>query len=717
MKPIRPSMRALDRFSDRRRMLTVAALGIGTAMICLGASMITVGASAAPRIEPVPAPPDITVTLDALDPVVPVAKSTLTLQGTVTNDSEHTLNGVNINVTRSASQITDRGAIGAIASGKTVPPMAGLQGGFQQLTGQLAPRASRSWTYRIPMRDLGFSSSGVYSIQVTATATSDASTKASTNSFVPWFPDASSVKPTNVVWLYPLADWPARDANGVLSNDRTPIEISPGGRLRNLLDSGLTGTNQVTWVIDPALMETVSHLTKGYSVLQPGGSTTTIANSPAAVEFLAQARSGLKEAPVIALQYADPDVTAMTRARLTDDIVRATTMAPDELGTTLAIPVTGGFAWPPDGRPDRATLDVLQNAGIKTILLNETAMPPDSDPGFTPSGSSVLRNQGGQMSALIADQELTDALSAPQVTNADATLARQRFLAELGVITSQLPDQQRTVVAAPEIRWQPAASVVTQLLAALRTAPWARTVPLSAAIGAPSTVVRTFRAPTARAARRNELPPDYLQKVRAGETQLGVLASILDDPTDVTARFRSAFQRSESAAWRGDAGAGELLLGRVLAELSSQIATVRIVAGGPVSFSSSSGKVPVTIANDFPRPVQVGVKLSATPAVRLVAAPVSAMTIPANRKVIIEIPAQILGDGGLEASVQLTTPTGADYGLASKVRLRSTAYASAAAWVVGIAFITLTTMIAFSAVRRRRTRALERAGPTVDSDD
>ncbi len=681
------------------------------ALLCVGASMITVGAAAAPRTETTSPPSGIAVTLDVLDPVVPVSKSVLTLQGTLTNNTDRAISSVTVNVTRSASHLTSSTSVGEIAVGQSTPTQTFLPDGSFQVPGQMAAHTSKPWIYKKPMTSLGLNPNGVYSLQVEAVVTDDSSTKAVTSSFLPWFPDKSGVHPTGVVWLYPLVDWPGRDADNVLLSDRTPVEISPGGRLKSILDAGLGGTNQLTWVIDPELMETATVMTKGYSVLQPSGDPTNVPNSPAAVDFIGRASAGLKSVPVLALQYADPDVNALTKAKLNEDIVRATTVAPDELAATLGRPVTGGFAWPPGGRPDRPTLDVLQGAGIKTVLMNEDAMPPDSDPGFTPSGTAVIRTQTGQMTALLADQGLTDALSSPQATEADATLARQRFLGELGVITSELTDQPRTVIAAPTIRWQPASSVVAQLLVALRTSNWARSVPLNASTAAPSDVSRTFHNPSAKQ-RRGELPSAYLQKVKVGEQQLAVLASILNDPTDLTARFSSAFQRTESGAWRGDLNAGELLLNRVMSELATQTAQARVVSGGTVSFSGSTGKVPVTIANDLDRPVSVGVKLTANPAVRLVSEPKPAITIPANHKISTEIPAQVLGDGGLDASVQLTTPTGQDYGVPSKVRLRSTAYAGAAAWVVGIAFVALTAMIVFNAFRRRRDRAAERAGRT-----
>lgn len=689
--------------SDRQRTGRLwPRLGFVTILLLL-ASNAAVGAAATPRADPDGASSGVAITLDSLDPAVPTAKSALTLHGTLTNNTDHAISGMSVTVSRSAQPLTDSSAIGQIAKGEDVPDQTSLPDGSLESSGQLGAHASRSWTYKHAMGDFGLIADSVYSFQVTVSGSDDSSIRATTNTFVPWFPDKSTVRPTNVAWLYPLVDWPGRDADDVLLSDRTPVELSPGGRLRNILDAGLSGPGQLIWVIDPELTETATHMTKGYSVLQPNGTAAAVPNSPTASAFLTLASAGLKATPVVALQYADPDVNALTRAKLSEDIVRSTTAAPELLAHAMGRPVTGGFSWPPGGRPDRPALDVLQNAGIRTILMNEDAMTNNSRSGAGQNGSTLVRTQTSQMTALLADQGLTDALSGPQASNADATMARQQFLCTLGVMTSQSPRQARTVIAAPTIRWQPSPSVISGLLAALRTAPWARSIPLARATQPASAAGRVTRFPGLKQ-RRLELPPDYLQSIRGGEDRLDVLASIMDNPTDVTARFSAAFQRAESGAWRLDMDSGQLLLQRVSTELSTEISQVRVLTGGTVSFASSSGKVPVTIANDLDRPVHVGIKLSATPAVRLVAAPIEPMTIPANHKISTEIPAQVLGDGGLEADVQLTAPTGHAYGLPSRVHLRSTAYAGAAAWVVGIAFLALTAMIATNAIRRHRHR-------------
>lgn len=168
------------------------------------------------------------------------------------------------------------------------------------------------------------------------------------------------------------------------------------------------------------------------------------------------------------------------------------------------------------------------------------------------------------------------------------------------------------------------------------------------------------------------------------------------------APFTAALLRSESAAWRGDLASARTLLTRINRELRAAVAQVQVLSSGTVTFSGDAGRIPVTIANDSDQPVTVGLALVGEPPARLVSAPIESIAIEPGRKVSVEVDARVLGGEPLTVRVQLLTRQGEPYGTPTRISLTSTAYARAAAWVMGLAFAGIAVFVVVGVVRRIR---------------
>jgi len=668
---------------------------------------------APPSAGAVDATASVTILLDSFSPVVPAADGTLTIKGRVLNSSEVTLTNVHVELRRSSAPLTARSDVSAVVKADLTPTTGspddlGLFATHQVIADTLAPNDRRPFTIAIPFAQMGMSAPGTYALGVEVTGRASGVDavdvrKGDYRTFLPWFPTPASVTPVDLVWLWPLSDWPARTASGVLLNNRTPAEISPGGRLDRIVDIGGRFRGVVSWIADPALLETVFDMTRGYQVLQ--GSTLTLGDKQgAARDWLDRVRAATGPGNVRSMPYADIDAAAVVRADMSNDVVRAVTQGPGIAAAALKTPAPGGLYWAPIGRLDRSTTNVLASAGVTTMILSEKALPPtDTTKPSDGFATAALPTSVGTMQAVLSDSGLTALLGAPQRTPSDVISVRQQFLAETALIATSLPADQasRAVVVAPaSVRWDPTSTLLTPLLRATKSAPWLNPTSLARLLDQPVSSTSRQRGGYGPKAKATELPPAYMTRIKRTTRQLDSFTAIVDDPTGLSEPFSAALVRTESAAWRTSLETGQQLVSRTAAELGAKMSSVRVLSEGTITFSGDTGRVPVTIANDLDRSVTVGLALQGNPALRLSSDPLTNIQIQPGKMASVDIDARVVGGDPLEVDVQLLTPDMAPYGRPAEIQLVSTAYSRAAAWVVAAAFVAILVFVVVGVTRR-----------------
>ena len=659
------------------------------------------------------AKPSVTILLDSMTPVVATSDGTLRIEGRVINSSSVTLTNVHVELRRSSAPLTARQDVQTILKDDLTPTTGspddlGLAKTHQTLADSLPPGDRRPFTISIPFADMGMTSPGTYALGVEVTGRASGVDaldvrKGDYRTFLPWFPNPDSVKPVDIVWLWPLSDWPARTASGVLLNNRTPAEISPGGRLNRIVDIGSRFPESLSWIVDPALLQTVFDMTRGYQVLQ--GSTLTLGDrQDAARSWLDRVRAATTPGNVRSLPYADIDAAAVVRGGMSNDVVRAVTQGPGIAAAALKTPAPGGLYWAPVGRLDRSTTNVLASAGVTTMILSSRALPPtDATKPSDGFATAALPTSVGTLQAVLSDADLTDLLSRPQRTPSDVIAIRQQFLAETALMATGLPADQssRSVVVAPSsVRWDPTATLLLPLLRATRTAPWLSPLPLGRLLDAPVSSTSRQRGGYGPKAKAAELPSTYIARVRRTTKQLDAFTAIVDDPTGLSEPFSAALVRTESAAWRTSLATGQQLLSQTAGELNQRMSSVRVLSTGTITFSGDTGRVPVTIANDLDRSVTVGLALQGNPSLRLSSSPLANIQIQPGKMASVDIDARVIGGDPLSVDVQLLTPDLTPYGKPATIELVSTAYSRAAAWVVAAAFVAILVFVIVDVTRR-----------------
>lgn len=667
-------------------------------------------------VTPVAADPTgsvIAVVLDRMTPLAPRPGDTLRISGKLLNSSGSAVDNVSARLGISASPLDERAQVAKASDLELNPEIDPIDYFLNRtkvdVSDSLKPGDQATFEIAIPIDDLPLGRDGVYTVMVEilgATGGENVSRQGGVRTFLPWMGPESN--PIDLVWLWPLADYPAQQANGVLLNEGIPRSLAPGGRLDSLLNIGAGHTSKVSLIADPQLLQAAQDLSGGYQV-RNGDGTSVGDLSQEAGQWLARLGQTLDtrndRLPLRVMPYADIDASAVTRSGLDTDVVRSTTMAASVASNVLGKSVEGTLYWAPSGRLNKKTGDLLASSGVRTVILRGTALPP-SNPETVSTGFGVLGTTYGGMNAVLIDPGLSTTLALPQTSTSNEILMRQRFLAETVLLSQLIPvnpavSASRMIIAGPEdIRWSPATGALNALLDATGSVPWLNSASLSDLLSENSTEIPRKRVKYGPKAQGAELPASYIQSVQQASEELASLTAVLDNPSGVTDSYADALLRAQSSAWRLEPATGVELVSSISFGLQEQINKVYALSEGTITLSGESGLVPVTIANDLDRSVTIGVQLRGIPTARLESDALYEITIEPGKKVSVELEATVVGGRTLSAGVQLLTPEGQDFGQPARIELVSTAYARAAAWVIGAAFAAIVLFVVVGITRR-----------------
>ena len=767
----------MSRFRPAAVLLSMALGGTAVLLATTSSAGAAPGRSAHPALARfgVTSGLPIQVYIDQLTPLVVRPHTQVVVTGRLVNAESSSVGDVRVRLRVRDRAVVSRSELTADAT-RQEPLGLPLDGTTTPVTTQLAPGAPAAFEVRVPADNLHLGAFGVYPFAVevlAADAGGPNDVVGRTPTFLPWVPAGGGFVPTRLAWVLPLVDRPDRAATPVFPDDHLASSVAAGGRLQTLLAAGTAvgpGTVRppprgavdaqravpLTWAVEPSLMQSLADMSDGYRVAGKGRSTTVGSGQPAALAWLDVLRGAVRGGPVsdavLALPYANVDVTALARAGLDADITTAVAHGRDVATSVLGVPVDPELSWPAGGFITTKALGDLAASGVRSVLLDEQAVPLSSDLTFTPNAGAPLDAPTGPLTALLADDTLgaitaaadraalaaaatvpsyvspspsssgtpaatpSPGSSAPiSLTPTTERMVEQRFLAETALITAEHPRTSRSVVVAPPLTWDPTPGLATALVADTGRVPWLSPTLLSTITSDPSVEREPLTYPTEAAHR--ELPNSYLTArdtgVVAMRRDLTSFRSILAPPIGPTAvSLDDATLRTESAAWRSDLGAGLALRREVAEDLARKRGAVNISSSRRlITLASRRGTIPITISNDLDQTVVVRLQLSAVSTARFTAPVTAPQTIAAGRKLTDEVRAVVNQAGLFPIKAQLLTPDGEPYGPAVTLRLRSTAYGPLALGITAGALGALFLAIIVRLVRRNRRRQRDRPLP------
>ncbi|MFE4373156.1 DUF6049 family protein [Streptomyces sp. NPDC056835] len=674
------------------------------------------------------------VSLDTLAPSAPVKGDTLTVSGTVTNEGKSTITDAQVDL-RVGPRMYGRTAIDDAAERtSTSGDVAPIGGKYKVTIPKLAVGIPQDFALSVPVSKLGLGQDGVYQLGVSLTGqTSSAQydhVLGIQRTFLPWQPDATEEK-TQLSVLWPLISSTRLSAETGSDDQQTPVfenddlaeELAPGGRLEQLVSLG----NQlpVTWVIDPDLLATADAMTKNYQV-RSGDTTVPGKNQAVATKWLNALEKAVQGRKVVALPFADPDLASLAHrgkdvSGALSHLQPATDVAGKTVETILHVKPSVDFAWPVDGAIDPSIVDVATSAGAHKIITRSDSLQ-DNLP-YTPTAARPI---GGGTTAVVADTRLSTAFQGDMSEAGASTLAVQKFLAQSLAVTLQDPENQRSIVVAPQR--MPSAAQAQSMARALRGLDperWTESSDLITAASATPDSDATTKVPGSsrypKQLRDQELSTEVFLDIRTTQERLDNFQAILSAPDRVAAPFGNAIGRAMSTSWRGEPEEAQQYRGTVEDYLVGLTTEVKLIPKSVLTLSGRSATIPVTVQNQLLQGVQNLV-------LRLKSDNPTRLKLDGDRAVA-ERPIKI--DGGHSQSVKFTGAGNANGPVQVTAQLYTvdgTPYGSPMTFQVKVSEITPTVMLVIAGgvlllvlagvkMYSQRKRAVARKAAAEDAED
>ncbi|MFE4644249.1 DUF6049 family protein [Streptomyces sp. NPDC056730] len=709
-----------------------------TASVLAGAPLLAglLAGTAAPAAQAAPTATGsraVHVSIDTLAPSAPVKGDTLTVSGTVTNEGKNAISDAQVDL-RVGPRMYGRTAIDDAAERTgTSGDVAPIGGKYKVTIPKLDVGISQDFALSVPVSKLGLGQDGVYQLGVSLTGKTSSAPYDQVlgiqRTFLPWQPDATEEK-TQLSVLWPLISSTRLSAETGSDDQQTPVfenddlaaELAPGGRLEQMVSLG--SQLPVTWVIDPDLLATADAMTKNYQV-RSGDTTVPGKNQAVATKWLDSLEKAVKGGKVVALPFADPDLASLAHrgkdvSGALSHLQPATDVAGKTVETILHVKPSVDFAWPVDGAIDPSIVDVATSAGAHEIITRSDSLQ-DNLP-YTPTAARPI---GGGTTAVVADTRLSTAFQGDMSTAGASTLAVQRFLAQSLAVTLQNPENERSIVVAPQR--MPSAAQAQSMARALRgldSERWTEPSDLIAAAAATPDADATTKVPGSsrypKKLRDQELSTEVFLDIKETQERLDNFKAILSAPDRVAAPFGNAIGRAMSTSWRGEPEEAERYRNTVDDYLVGLTTEVQLIPKSVLTLSGRSATIPVTVQNQLLQGVQNLV-------LRLKSDNPTRLKLDGDRAVA-ERPIKI--DGGHSQSVKFTGAGNANGPVQVTAQLYTvdgTPYGSPMTFQVKVSEITPTVMLVIAGgvlllvlagvkMYSQRKRAVARKAAAEDTD-
>ncbi|MFD7153267.1 hypothetical protein ACFV9C_01625 [Kribbella sp. NPDC059898] len=712
----------------RRRLRLPAVLG---ACLLVAASAATLSAPA--DAHPVEDDPSVQVTIDTFGPVAPKPGDQVVIKGRVTNTSSVTFDAPQALACIDRTRLSSTSALEAIPTEQNIPMdkrdscsnLTNDSQTFQPFEQPLAPKQTVNFSLTVPWKEWRIDNdTGVYVVGVTfrgETPDGGRVMAGRARLLMPVIGKQPLKRVVNTALVVPLRFRPTQLGGRNFANESLAKALAPTGSLGRLLAVGRQ--HKVTWLADPATLDEVKQMAKGYVILGQNGQTTPGTGQATAVAWLKEFEASTSKGnEVVLLPYGDPDVAGLldSGAPLKDLVGQARTKT-EHSGGELTRTFTNGL-WLEGGAAASRYLGAASGGFTGATsddlnLVNSSSWSARTRPVLTSTPVyNVLTPESPDhtVRTVIADSALTE--GGPDPETADNPLqVRQRFAAVTALIAAA-GTNTASVVALPPRGWDPNGTATAALAGSLSLR-WIKSADLGTVVAANPRPL-AIRAPAAPRT-NGVLSESQLQAVSQLDTATATMQSLLVDGSQLPEVMTQALLRSTSASWTGHPEEARYFTSIERGSASQQLGKVHLINAKvdsgqrkeiKVNLAGSKGTFPLTIANETDWSVRVGIVVTPVNRTDLKIKTPQAVVLGPGQKWTPRINASAEQNGLIQANAQVTNAAGEPVGKPQQILIQASQYGSVGWIFVGAACALL---FGTSFVRIYRRIRIERRNPAA----
>ncbi|MGK9148388.1 hypothetical protein KXS11_12250 [Plantibacter flavus] len=371
------------------------------------------------------------------------------------------------------------------------------------------------------------------------------------------------------------------------------------------------------------------------------------------------------------------------------------------LAWTYTLP---GVVWS-GGAVSDADLSVFAASGATVTMLDSANVGTN---GRTlPASATVGANR-----VLLADHGIAESLSAAASATTESAL--QTAIADVNARVAAIGTEgtiSGTVVAVLPRGVDGALPSLTETVAALRGLPAAVQTTVAGALAeAPSVASLGGLTPA-------EGRADGVQGLLDDEVEVGLFATVLDEPELLTGRERATLLATLAAGWLPSEDAWNTAVTEQRARTETVLASVRVADSSDINMVGGEVSLPFAVRNDLPYPVTVIMQASPSNGRLSVSGSVK-QEIAADSRATVLLPVQAqIGNGDVTLRLQLSSQTGQAIGSQAFVGVNVRADwegIGAIILAVLVALLFVSGVIRMVLSRRAKRRTAEGAPPGDD---